>query len=178
MSRLNVSILLVALAGAVIYAGILPQWRAIQAARAEIDRLQNLHNELLQLEEKRSALTEDYNSIPEKDLEKVRAIAPQRPETSSLLVDLEVLAQKSNLLISKVDFPPVKGTNIPSLAGGSNLYQFIPVAFRVDSGYDAFSNFLKSLERNLRLVDVTEMDLSSDKTISAEIKGRVYYRLQ
>lgn len=176
MSRLSVTIVLLALSGVIVYVGVLAQWREVKAARGEIARLQNVHKELLLLEEKRNDLTEKYNAIPEDDLEKIRAIAPSRPRTSSLLVDFEILAQRSNVLVSRIDFPVSKGVNADPLAAGGNIYQFIPLTIRVGGGYDAFRGFLRSLEYNLRLVDITEIDVSSEKTVSGELKGRTYYR--
>lgn len=176
MTRTIIAFLLLVLAGVIFYAGVLPQWRAVSDGRAEIARLQSIHNELIELEAKRAKLTEEYNAISENDLKKISAIAPASKETSSVLGDFESLAKKNGLTLDAIDF------TTPRDALASGAYQPIQVNMNARGAYDSLVGFLRSLERNLRLMDVTEISFSGisssggARVISAGIKGNIYYQ--
>ena len=68
-------------------------------------------------------------------------------------------------------------------AGGmgadSSAFIAVPVSFSIDGTYDNFLSFVKSVERNVRLVDVTDFafgDLSSPQRMSFSVRGKTYYR--
>lgn len=179
MSRLGVGFLLFVLAAAAAYFLAFPEWQKISALRVDIRSLQALNTELTALAEKSEILQQEYNAIPEADLEKVRSIAPATADTSRVLSDLENLAQRNALLLSRVEFAgaaqgAVTGLQLPT----SRLYTALPVTMQLSGSYESLRAFLINLEHNLRVLDVSSILFSSasDKGFSIGISGKMYYR--
>ncbi|MBI2055514.1 MAG: hypothetical protein HYT42_01335 [Candidatus Sungbacteria bacterium] len=184
MLRLVSSLILLGLSAALIYLGLVPQWSSVTAARNEIGRLQSLQAELIQLEDQRDKLTQEYNAISESDLQKIRSIAPSGEETSALMVDLEAIAKRSQTTLQSVDFTGREAAAIAPLAGaGDTAYTPVLVNIGAQGSYESLVQFLRGVERNLRLVDVVEINFGGipggvvgSRILSAVFKGNIYYR--
>ncbi|MBI4132848.1 MAG: type 4a pilus biogenesis protein PilO [Candidatus Sungbacteria bacterium] len=179
MSRFGIGFLLLALAAAAAYFLAFPQWQKILALRADIQSLQALNTELTALAEKSEVLQQEYNAIPEADLEKLRSIAPATADTSRVLSDLENLAQRNQLLLSRVEFTAAAQGAVTELQlPVSRPYTAIPVTMQLSGSYESLRAFLVGLEHNLRLLDVNSISFSSasDKGFSIGIGGKMYYR--
>lgn len=163
---------------------IVPQWDAIAMTRGEIQRLQLLSQELTDLASQRDTLTKEYNAISEADLQKLKSIAPSGPDAGTALVDFESLAGKSNLVLGQADFagnspasPGLVLSNTPSVVS-------VPVTLALRGSYEAFRSFLRDLEHNVRLVDVTDISFGAEGTgaagpaagLGVNVKGKIYYR--
>lgn len=191
MSRISVAVILLALAGLVIYFGDMRQWQIIQESRKEIARLQNVGDELVRLERKRDELTEEYNRISQENLDKLDSIIPATTQTSATLVDFESIAEKNGVLVQTVDFSSGKGGAVDANLAQNSIYKAIPLSMSVLGHYESLVNFLRDLERNLRLVDINEVGFGvagglagqtgtsvAAKNITAQLRGMMYYQPQ
>jgi Tfp pilus assembly protein PilO len=181
MSRLTVAIVLLLLTAGVVFFIIAPQWQQISATRAEIQRLQDLNAELAELDALRESLTQQYNAISEADMDKLEAIAPPTPDTARALVDFEALALKNGVVLDRVDFISSEKASGGGLqAPSARSYVPLPVTINLKGSYDAFRSFLSGLEQNVRLFDVSEINLGGgEKDIthfSATLSGKIYFR--
>lgn len=181
MSRLTVGIILLFLAVGAVFFLVVPQWTAVVAVRDSIARLQNLNDELTGLGEQRDALTARYNAISSDDLEKLDALAPRDSANAGVLANFDALASANGLALERVDFmgSDADAAAAPALAlPGSRLYGAIPVTLSLRGNYEGFRKFLADLERNLRLMDVSEINLGigAGSNIAATVRGRIYYR--
>ena len=177
MSRLVASLFLLAAAGAVGYFGIQREWQATSAVRADISRLQAISKELTELTAERDRLLEAYRSIPAADLDKLRAVAPARPETAQALVDVESLAAASGVSVSRIEFGAVRDASAGAGAAVGRAIP-IPVTLGLQGSYETFKRFLFVLERNLRLTDITAVNFSGGErgALGVSVQGRMYYR--
>lgn len=191
MSRISVTIILLALSGLVIYFGDMRQWRVVQESRKEILRLQNVSDELVRLEKKRDELTEQYNAISQEDLDKLDNIAPPTIQTSATLADFENIAVKNGVFIQSIDFSGNRGGAASANIAESSVYKAVPLSISTAGQYESLVKFLKDLERNLRLVDINEIGLgggtsasqpgasgATAKSMTAQLRGKMYYRPQ
>lgn len=183
MSRLITAILLLAVAAGIAVFALRPQWAAVGRDRAAIAELQLLERELTDLAAGRDALTAEYNAIAESDLEKLRAVAPADRGTAAVLTDFEALTQRNALALDQVDFTGgEKSSAATGLAAAgapsARLYGTIPVTLSLRGTYDNFREFLLLLEKNLRLVDVDGLNLSSSRgqESAMTVKATIYYR--
>lgn len=185
MPRILITILLLSATGALVFIGVMPQWTEIKNARAEIDRLQGIHKELVGLGEKAESLRQKYNAISEEDLQKLKAVAPAKPETSALLVDFENLALGEQMALQSVDFTPIRSAGGGQVLPEGGIYQSIPLNMSLQGPYESLVRFLKALEYNLRLVDVNEINFGSGvggksildpRQVPITLRGKVYYR--
>lgn len=179
MSRLTVGIILLVLAAGAVFFFIMPQWTAVVAARDNIAQLQSLNDELTGLGEQRDALTNKYNAISSDDLEKLDALAPRDSANARVLANFDALASANGLALERVDFLGNDASAAPTLAlPGSQLYGAIPVTLNLRGNYEGFRKFLAALEYNLRLMDVSEINIGigSGSNIAVTVRGRIYYR--
>lgn len=176
MSRLTLGIVLLALAAAAAFFGLRPEWQQAQSLRAEIAKLQSLHEELLSLAERREALRSEYNAIPEPDLEKLKAMLPAEPGTAAVLGDFEALAQGHGLVLERVEFSTAEPA-ASGLALVGRRYAALPFTLALRGSYEGFRAFLGSLESNLRLADVREVNFGSGQgaSLTVTLKGRIYH---
>lgn len=178
MSRISVAIVLLLLAAAAVWFWIVPGWREAGETRQAIQKLEELSAELNNLAVRRDELTQQYNRIPEADLEKLEAMVPGEPSTGTALVDFETLAARHGVSLERVDFsgasPAVGGLERP----GPMHYAAVPVTLNLRGSYAEFREFLPALERNLRLIGVNEFSLASGESgdLSIILKGAIYHR--
>lgn len=179
MSRLVVSLLLLAIAAGIVLLGIRPQWAGVAATRAEIRGLEALHRELTELAANRDTLTAKYNTIPEADLAKLRALAPAVIETASVLVDIEAIAQRNILTLDQIEFLTPDKVPAASLQppAAARRYGAIPLTMNLRGTYENFREFLIALEHNLRLVDVNEIAFTggANREASITVKAAIYH---
>lgn len=179
MSRLSVGIVLILLAAAAVFFLLVPQWNAVSALRADVSQLQSLSSELDQLGTQRDALIKEYTSISEADLKKVAELAPRDSENSSALVDLDTLASSNGLALSQIDFTNTASAGATALKlPATKSYGEIPVSLSLRGTYDGFRKFLTGLEHNLRLVDVTDINLGAAPggILTISVKAKLYYQ--
>ncbi len=187
MSKNSVTIILLVLTATVAYLGVWPEWERISADRQEANRLSSVFNELVELLDKQKVIRDAYNEIDPQDLQKLAIMAPQKQQTSSALVDFEILAQRSGVFVQSVDFTASRSSKTTMVAAGP--YQPIPLNMTVQGPYASFVDFLKNLENNLRVVDVTEISFgkgfgnapaassaAANKNLTVTMKGFMYYK--
>ncbi|NTW22333.1 type 4a pilus biogenesis protein PilO [Candidatus Falkowbacteria bacterium] len=105
----------------------------------------------------------EYRAIDQASLERMRRFLPTEPETESLLVQIEALANRHSLSMTNLNMSPEgkKAASSPfannsggntSLAADIGRVKISLAAKNVD--YNLVKDFLVSLEHSLRLLDV------------------------
>lgn len=185
---------------------ILPGLDALNASRESIafekDRLARVQAQRQKLD----ALDKKYRDNPN-ELEKLIAALPKGAEFADLLVNLEYMAAASNLVMSSVDFKVVEKKTVarppqmredsgdilpaekePGSAGLSaenqrsvSPYKILAIILSLEGGYDNFKNYLKTIEGNERLMDVTRLNYGAKggqqaQTYSFGLELNVYYQ--
>ena len=112
----------------------------------------------------RGQLTDDKNKISGENMDKIERMLPDSVENVSLILEINNIAKQYGMNI--------KGTSIAestaarssaSVGPDSQKYGAISLSFSVTTSYDNFLTFLKALEDNNRLVDVTGLSFSAAK---------------
>lgn len=105
----------------------------------------------------------EYRAIDQASLERMRKFLPTKPETEELLVQLEALSNVHGLSLTSVNLSPegkksggspfaASGGSGASLAADIGRVKISVAAKNVD--YNLIKNYLDTLERSLRLLDV------------------------
>jgi len=130
---------------AIIFWILLPLWGNVQATVG----LKNTNKDNLAQREKLAAnlqrLIGQYNerAVDFASFDKVIPVGQNIPE---LLIGLEALAYENNLIFSAVDFKP---------GGlGTSDIKTLAMEIKVMGSYPAFQNYLKAMEKSLRILDV------------------------
>ncbi len=144
-------IILVITALAATFWVLLPLWTSTQAA---LELKKENENNLAQREELTANLGRligQYNGRAG-DLTSFSKAIPVGQNIPELLINLEALASENNLIFSGVNFKPkdLKAPNVKTLI----------IEIKVKGSYPAFQNYLKAMEKSLRLFDVTRISFN------------------
>ena len=138
-------------AAAIIFWVLLPLWHSTQAALELKKGNENNLAQRKQLAANLERLIGQYNERAS-DLTSFSKAIPVGQNIPELLISLEALASENGLIFSGVDFKPkdLKTSNIKTLI----------MEIKVKGSYPAFQNYLKGMEKSLRLFDVTSISFN------------------
>lgn len=154
-----------------------PEFTSVRSLRQDIAGVEGLRNEIEGFIGKRDELYAEYQNIPPADVSRLLAVAPDDPDTRSMIITLEQLANRSGVALKQIEFSPPGSGAVGAVA--SDAFVAIPVTFTIDATYDGFVSFLKSVERNARLIDVTDFafgEFTPAERMGFSIRGKMYYR--
>lgn len=160
-----------------------PMWDGVSVLRAEskviADNLAQL-NEVVTL---RDNLLNTYNSIPKSDLSRLEEFLPAKAGTEDLLVSMENFTKALGVQLKSINFSAASsdiqtlpdGTLAPA---GPKLYSTVNYNLTVSASYEAFRSLIDVFEKNLRLVDVSDVTFASadSGTYSFTLKVKSYYQ--
>ena len=122
-------------------------------AAATLLRKQNQDNltQRKKLTENLERLISQYNER-ERDIASLNKAIPNGQNIPELLVNLEALASENGLIFENVNFKP-KDLKAPGI-------KTLTMDINVKGSYPDFLNYLKALEKSLRIFDVTSVSFS------------------
>lgn len=144
-------------AAAIIFWVLLPLWHSTQAA---LELKKENENNLAQREKLAANLGRLIGQYNERasDLTSFNKAIPVGQNIPELLINLEALASENGLIFSGVNFKPkdlgaskdLKAPNVKTLV----------MEIKVKGSFSAFQNYLKAIEKSLRLFDVTSISFN------------------
>lgn len=149
-------ILLIA-AVAITFWVLLPLWHSTQAALELKKENENNLAQRKQLAANLERLIGQYNERAS-DLASFSKAIPKGQNIPELLINLEALASENGLFFSGVNFKPEdliasKDSKAPSV-------KTLIMEIKVKGSYPAFQNYLKAMEKSLRLFDVASISFN------------------
>lgn len=138
----------------------------------------NSYNEALDnakaLEAERDKLTSKYNSIDPVNLEKLQKMLPDSVDNIRLILEIEKLASPYGMTLKDVKYESQEekkegdNTNIEiseniAKKDENKNYGTWELEFSTQGSYANFVSFLKDIEKNLRVVDISSINFSSEK---------------
>jgi Tfp pilus assembly protein PilO len=149
---------------------IKPRYDALQSARADVAVSDASLSTASKLKSSREELITRYNSIPKADLDNIKTLLPDSVDNIRLIIQLDSLATKNGLsTLRNVDYQSTeeKKTTAPSgvttPAAQKLPYGEFVISFQTVGQYKNFLAFLSDLEQNLRVVDVTGVEFSTNE---------------
>lgn len=135
--------------------------KALKADKKAFDVVLEASKELLGARDK---LIGQFNSISASDLERFYKIVPVKPESDKLMVELADVAAAAGGIVKQFQNNEADGV--------------IDAQIGFYGTYEGFRGFLDSLQKSLRLIDVDQIDFSSDgeKAYDFSIKVKSYYK--
>ncbi len=124
------------------------------------------------LDVEREKLTKKYNSIDPNNLAKLEKLLPDNVDNIRLILEVEKLASPYGMVLRDVKYDTIKKTEEDAqptevFQGGDtntpaqNDYGTWDLEFSTEGSYTNFLNFLRDLESNLRIVDISSIQFSS-----------------
>ena len=113
--------------------------------------------------ENRKNLTDKNNKITEANKALLVKMVPDNIDNDKLVLEMSSIAESRNLSLKNISIGG--GTNTSDSIGPDNTpYGTLSLGFSVNATYDNFLNFIKDLEQNLRIVDITNVSFTSTDT--------------
>lgn len=104
-------------------------------------------------------LTVQKDELPSEDVERLEKMIPNNVDNVRLIIEIDTLAKKYTNGIRNIKVAELKAPTSASERArrSESTFETINLSFSVQMTYDQFTMFLKDLESNLRLADVTSL---------------------
>lgn len=154
---------------------ISPLWSDIQVSQA-------LKADLLNQAEFKEKLAKNLENLASQyknrrsDIEKVNQIVPQGQDFPSILVMLEALASENGLIFKNVGISRGSSAVVDSGSAKKSL-QSSSVTLSLTGSYQDFKNYLKELEKNLRIFDIQSIGFFGSTLSTAQALNAIDFGL-
>lgn len=139
-----------------------PKYQETKINSAQLDKLADALDKANQLRDIRDRLAEERRNIDPKDLNRITKMIPDSVENIGLIIELNNIARDKGMELLNPSIEGGGSTGVATDVGPDNKkFGSIRMTFSVNTTYEKFIDFLKELERSLRLVDVTNVSFSA-----------------
>lgn len=148
-----------------------PKFGDIKELQEEIDDNQELIDIAVELRRKREELQDKFNMISPEEREKLEKVLPDAVDNVRLINDINNIANDFGVSLTDISINEAStptGENVVDKTG--KMYGEINLNFSVSSRYDTFKEFMYSLERSLRLVDIESFSVTVEEGVFYNFK--------
>src|SRR3989344_5494288 len=175
MMRFILPIILIGISVTVFFVFTNPMYSDITQLRTKVVSYNKALSNSKALENKRDIPTAKKNSMSPVDLIKLQKLLPDSIENIRLILEIEKMVSPYGMVLKNVKYnaTDTKSATTSSTEGiqGSRTIQPLlkdygvwDLEFSTTGTYNNFLNFIKDLESNLRIVDISSIQFSSDNT--------------
>jgi len=188
--QLLILIIFISAIGLITWQYLLPEFGVAFDLREEFNVWEKKLNETQSLREKLADLEKKYNGMAS-EADKVAEAVPAEQDISGLLVQVEELASRNGLILQDVNFSVVeakKNQSPAAIAAAAKAatppgIKILTVSLSLNGTYPSLKNFVKSIENNLRIMDILTIDFSLQKAEAGALANQdfkislnTYYR--
>lgn len=183
---------LIIISGVLFFAIVDPLYNETSSLRSDVAKYNVALTNSTDLQKKRDSLLDIYKNIKTEDKDRLERFLPNTVNNIRFILEIEQLANMYSMPIKNIKFDAKKtqdtkaadGTTTPAPAKTSGTvvsgdlsskpYGTFPIEFTTEGTYENFSLFLKAVEHNLRLVDVSSISFvvptkdKADKNATAD----------
>jgi len=154
---------------------LMPKYNSLKDLGAQIkEKEQTLASRQEALEDLKE-LEESYNRAKVK-VKDIPDILPKEEQVPELLVQLDALAKENNMGLASINITP-------GAEAEEALYKSLSISAGVAGSYSNLKKYLDSVEKNMRLIDITSIDFSAIPVVeegpldifSYTVNMRTYY---
>ena len=171
MFKLIVPVILIVVAVGVFVAFTNPLYGKVTLLREQTGAYSGALDNSKALENERDKLAQKYNTIDSGNLARLATMLPENVDNIRLILEIEKIALPYGMGLKDVKYDATKkdetttaGTiqdpEMPEIENKN--YGTWTLEFATSGTYNNFINFVKDLERNLRIVDISSITFSSD----------------
>lgn len=184
MFRFATPIILIGIAVAGFFMFTSPLYKNISDLRTQVASYNEALDNSKALEAERDKLTQKYNTFDLENLSKLEKLLPDNVNNIRLILEIENMARPYGMALKDVKYDTItkKDVTTTGVAGntgattgttgnviqGGTVTQSSPknygiwdLEFSTQGTYNNFINFIKDLEKNLRIVDISSIEFSS-----------------
>ncbi|MES2315609.1 MAG: hypothetical protein V4486_02635 [Patescibacteria group bacterium] len=186
MTRFILPTILVAITIALFFTFTQRFYGDITTLRAE----QASYNEALDnskaLQSERDKLTQKYNNIGVDNLDKLKKLLPENVDNIRLILEIEKIGMPYGMILKDVKYNTATASadaQANQIQGGYIAtevkdYGTWDLEFSTAGTYSNLLNFINDLEHNLRIVDISSIDFSSDAGAGSKDTGVYTYKFK
>ncbi len=162
------------------YRGNIEPGKNIKELQAQITEYQTAIGKSRQILNKRQELQDQYKQFSAEDLDNIKKLLPDNVDNVQLILDLNGIAKKYGMALKGIKIEDKSGdTGAATQQVGPDRSPTgsIQVTFRVTSTYANFVNFLRDVEKSLRIVDVVSLNFKATEkgTYDYEVAIKTYW---
>lgn len=135
---------------------------SIKSLMAEDAEYQTALNNTSEIKKKRATLVDKMNQISPENLSKLESLLPDNIDNIQLIIDMSNIAERHGLTLKGAKLDNSLKTDTNKLGADNSKYGTVGISFSVTASYDNFQNFLKDLEKSLRLVEITDLSVAGN----------------
>lgn len=148
---------------------VVPTYNDISALRAQAADYNQVLANAKALQQQRNKLVTKYNSFDPANLAKLGIMLPPNPENVQLILELNAAASQYGMVLQNVKIDTTDTSNQATarpVAGQNPDVGNLTITFSVSGPYNGFTNFIKTVERSLRTIDIKKISFTAldDKT--------------
>ncbi len=148
-----------------------PLYKNISLEREQVASYNEALNNSKALEAERDKLTQKYNSFDPENLIKLQKLLPDNVDNIRLILEIEKIASPYGMVLKDVKYDATKkdATSQAITQKAENSlhkdYDVWNLEFSTQGTYNNFVNLIKDLENNLRIVDISSIQFSSNASM-------------
>lgn len=143
-----------------------PKFDDIKKLQDEMSDNQELIDIAVELRREREELQNKFNRISPEEREKLGKVLPDAVDNVRLINDINNIASDFGISLNDIsinDTGTQSGETVVDKTG--KIYGEINLDFSISSRYDTFKEFMYSLERSLRLVDIESFSVGAEEGV-------------
>jgi Tfp pilus assembly protein PilO len=167
MSKLLFPILLVILSIGLYFTYLSPAYDILLAFQAQSEELDNTIKESQKFIELHNSLLEKFSSIPASHRANISKILPDAIDVVRLILDVDALAGKHNLVIRSFDVPQIENSETSNSKSAQEVGEVnenvgsAVITIECAGKYTDLKNFLSEIETSMALMDVVELQVET-----------------
>jgi len=180
MKQILLSIIFIAGAVGVFFGWTQGTLDQIAAINDDKKSLEDVLSRFYELRKTKNDLTEKYNSIRAEDINRLEEIIPYSANEGELIVEFENLTRDHGLLLKQINISPEQEKKSSVLVLEEERYKDVPITLTIDGSYFSFKEFLASVEKSLRIIDIESISFNAGGLDSYEfvISAKAYFKKQ
>lgn len=161
-----------------------PEWAEISRLKKEKVFLEDTLINIQKIQRLRDQQLESYNSISSENREKLNHFLPQSEDKAAFVLMIDNIAKSRGIFLKSISVQENKENqrslvlNKDKKDDNENNSNKPSVSIIASGSYSSFRGFLSDLEKNVRVIDVSNVVFNSSKTDNYEYKidGYVYWK--
>ena len=184
MFRFVIPVILIGVAITGFFVLVNPMYKEVSALKAQAASYNQALDNSKALEDERDKLTKKYSDIDPENLEKLLKLLPDSVDNIRLILEIEKIASPYGMVLKDVKYDTEKKDTSPdgSISPIAQLNNDLAnkdfgawdLEFSTEGSYPNFLNFMRDLESNLRIVDVSSIQFTAGDTTSKNITSENY----
>lgn len=155
---------------------IVPQYSKVQDLRGKQADYEQILTNARKLQEERNKLVEKYNSFSPEDLQKLAVLAPESPDNVKLILQLDTMARANSLILQNVKIEEAQVETASRSQQATTAVNpdlgTLGMNFTVVGRYLDFTEFIRSLETSMRIVDIQKIAFATN---DAQVSDNMQY---